>query len=270
MTDIAVHLSRVVVCAGERTILDNIDLTLRHGERVALVGPNGAGKSTLLKLLTGIVHPSHGEVHVLDRALHLAPSAHLLRSLRAEVGQVFQGLHLVHRLSTLENVLLGSLARHRSCLTWARLFPKAEVARAEAALQAVGMLDKAQMRADRLSGGERQKAAIARMLIQAPRLILADEPTAALDPMASTDIAGMLSSLARQHAITLITVVHDPGLLPLLAERVIGMRQGKVVFDLPVGEVDDNCLARLYRNQADIGDWIARFSRTQLALGEQV
>lgn len=268
MSGVAVSLKGVVARAGDRTLLDDINLTILPGERVALVGPNGAGKSTLLKLLTGIVHPSHGEVQVLGRALHRHVSNRLLRGMRAEVGQVFQGLHLVHRLSALENVLLGSLARNRSLLTWARLFPKAEVARAEAALQAVGMLGKAPMRADRLSGGERQKTAIARVLMQAPRLILADEPTAALDPLASTDIASMLSSLVRQHAMTLITVVHDPGLLSLLAERVIGMQQGKVVFDLPVGDVGDNCLAQLYRNQGNNGDWLARFNRPSDLMGE--
>lgn len=269
MNDIAVRLKGVVVCAASRVILDDISLTIANGERVALVGPNGAGKSTLLKLLTGMVHHSHGEVQVLDRALHRSASTRVLRGMRAEVGQVFQGLHLVHRLNTLENVLLGSLARNRSCMTWARLFPKKEVTRAEAALQAVGMLGKARLRADRLSGGERQKTAIARVLMQAPRLILADEPTAALDPLASTDIAAMLSSLARKHGMTLMTVVHDPGLLPLLAERVIGMRQGKIVFDLPVGEVDDLCLAQLYRTQEGSGDWVARFSRHTLALEKQ-
>lgn len=268
MNGVVVSLQGVVACAGNRRILDDINLVLRQGERVALVGPNGAGKSTLLKLLTGMVQPSRGEVVVLERAMHRHVGNRRLRELRAEVGQVFQGLHLVHRLSSLENVLLGSLARNRGILSWARLFPTTEVARAKAALQAVGMLDKAQMRTDRLSGGERQKTAIARVLMQAPRLILADEPTAALDPLASTDIARMLSSLAQRHAMTLLTVVHDPGLLPLLAERVIGMRHGAIVFDLPVDEVDDHCLARLYANEAASGKRTARAGQSLPLLEE--
>jgi phosphonate transport system ATP-binding protein len=253
VSSVVVSLKDVTARAGNRNVLAGVSLTLRQGERVALIGPNGAGKSTLLKLLTGLVGASRGEVMVLDRALHRHVPKQALREMRAEVGQVFQGLHLVPRLSALENVLLGSLARNRTFLSWARLFPEAEVARAEAALLAVGMLGNAHMRADRLSGGERQKTAIARVLMQAPRLILADEPTAALDPRASTDIAGLLSSLALQHAMTMLTVVHDPGLLPLLARRVIGMRDGAIVFDLPVDAVDDDSLARLYRRHAGGG-----------------
>lgn len=270
MNGVVVSLKGVAACAGNRNILDDVNLTLRQGERVALVGPNGAGKSTLLKLLTGLADPSGGEVTVLGRALHRHVPKRALRELRVEVGQVFQGLHLVHRLSALENVLLGSLARNRTFLSWARLFPETEVARAEAALQAVGMLGKAQMRADRLSGGERQKIAIARVVMQAPRLILADEPTAALDPRAATDMAGLLSSLAVQHAMTMLTVVHDPGLLPLLARRVIGMRDGAIVFDLPVDAVDEGCLARLYRRHANGSDGAPLPARPLSLQGETI
>jgi phosphonate transport system ATP-binding protein len=269
MNDAAIILKQVVVCAGERTILDDINLTVGYGERIAVVGHNGAGKSTLLKVMTGIAHPAHGEVHVLGHALRQAPSARHLRRIRSEVGQVFQGLHLVQRLTTLENVLLGGLAHNRSWLSWARLFPRSEVARAQAALQAVGLIGKAHLRADRLSGGERQKTAIARMLMQSPRLILADEPTAALDPLASADIANMLSTLAQQHHMTLVTVVHDPGLLPVLAERVIGLRHGRIVFDLPVASVDDNCLNQLYRDKCDTQNWIARLQRPPFPIGTQ-
>jgi len=258
VNDMSIHLKGAVVHAGERAILDNVDLSVMHGERIAIVGHNGAGKSTLLKLMTGIVHPSHGEVRVLGHTLERPLSAAALRKLRADVGQVFQGLHLVGRLTVLENVLLGSLARNRSPLTWARLFPRTEVQRAEAALQQVGLIGKAGMRADRLSGGERQKTAIARMLLQAPRLILADEPTASLDPLAASDIAAMLASLARQQHMTLVTVVHDPGLLAVLADRVIGMRQGRIAFDLPVADVDDERLNSLYRDRSDARHLIAR------------
>jgi phosphonate transport system ATP-binding protein len=125
------------------------------------------------------------------------------RDFQSKVGQVLQGLHLVQRLTVIENVLLRSLVRNRSWLTWARIFPSREIMRAEAALQAVGLIGKAGMRVDRLSGGERQKTGIARMLMQAPQLILADEPTAALDPLASSDIAAMLVTVARQQGMTL-------------------------------------------------------------------
>jgi phosphonate transport system ATP-binding protein len=268
MTDMTVRLHEVVVCAGERTILDNINLTIAKGERIAIVGPNGAGKSTLLKLLTGMARPSHGEVHVLGHGLHGALSAREWRQIRTEIGQVFQGLHLVQRLTALENVLLGSLARNRSWLSWARIFPRSEIKRAEAALHSVGLIGKAHVRTDRLSGGERQKTAIARMLMQSPRLILADEPTAALDPMASADIASMLATLAKKHGTTLVSVVHDPSLLPLLADRVLGLHLGHLMFDLPVTEVNDSCLNKLYRGDGGSQNWVARLSKSPIPVGE--
>ena len=267
MNQLAISIKEAVVRAGERTILDTINLSVGYGERVAIVGHNGAGKSTLLKLMTGITHPSHGEVNVLGHDLHSTVLAKDLRRIRTEVGQVFQGLHLVQRLTVLENVLLGGLAQNRSWLSWARLFPQKEILRAEAALLAVGLIGKAHLRADRLSGGERQKTAIARLLMQSPRLILADEPTAALDPLASADIAKMLADLAQEHGMTLVSVIHDPGLLPILAERVIGLRHGRIVFDLPVDKVDDHCLTQLYRDNDETQNWIARFKRSPIPVG---
>ncbi|WP_334191032.1 phosphonate ABC transporter ATP-binding protein [Noviherbaspirillum sp.] len=269
MTACAIRMQGVVAQAGGRVLLDGIDLSVAHGERVAIVGHNGAGKSSLLKLMTGIMHPSHGEVDVLGFPMQRPLPSRELRRLRADVGQVFQGLHLVQRLTVLENVLLGSLARNRSPLTWARLFPRDEIRRAEAALQQVGLIGKADARADSLSGGERQKTAIARMLLQAPRLILADEPTAALDPLAAADIASMLSGLAQRQHMTLVTVVHDPGLLAVLADRVIGMRQGKIAFDLPVAQVGDERLNRLYSDKPDARNWITRLERAAHPIGEQ-
>ncbi|HSG21550.1 MAG TPA: ATP-binding cassette domain-containing protein, partial [Azonexus sp.] len=218
---------------------------IKHGERIAIVGHNGAGKSTLLRLLSGFMHPAHGQAHVLERNLSQPLPARQLRALRVELGQVMQGLHLVSRLSALENVLIGSLGRVTGWRSWTRCFPAHEVTRAEAALHAVGLLPRAQTRADKLSGGERQKVAIARLLMQGPRLILADEPTAALDPSAASEVCQLLVKAAAE--ATLITVVHNPSLLPLLAERVIGLKQGRVAFDLPIAAVDDEKLMTLYR-----------------------
>jgi phosphonate transport system ATP-binding protein len=247
MTEAAVTLSSVTASIGQRILVDRAALSIAHGERIAIIGRNGAGKSSLLKLIAGTLRPSRGAVEVLGHRVDCLRSARERRAFQSKVGQVFQGLHLVQRLTVLENVLLGSLARNRSWLTWARIFPADEVTRAEAALRTVGMGGKEDMRVDRLSGGERQKTAIARMLMQAPQLILADEPTAALDPAASSDIATMLASLATQQRSTLVSVIHDPGLLHLIAGRAIGMRDGRIVFDLPVRDVDDKVLEQLYR-----------------------
>jgi phosphonate transport system ATP-binding protein len=255
-----VSIVSVTASIEDRCLVDNIVLSIVHGERVAIIGQNGAGKSSLLKLIAGSLRPSCGAIDVLGHRLDDSRSRREIRDFQSKVGQVFQGLHLVQRLTVIENVLLGSLARNRSWLTWVRIFPSAEVERAQAALKAVGLAGKAAMRVDRLSGGERQKAAIARMLMQAPQLILADEPTAALDPAASFDVAVMLAALARQEGMTLVSVVHDPGLLHLIADRVLGMRQGRIVFDLPVNDVDGNILNLLYRDAGQPDRRIGRVS----------
>jgi len=245
MNDIVLALQQVCCIAAGRAVLDVGALSIRHGERVAIVGHNGAGKSTLLRLLTGFMPAAHGTIEVLGRHLAGNPPAGELRALRLDVGQIHQGLHLVGRLSAEDNVLIGSLGRVIGWRSWLRCFPRAEIARAEAALHAVGLLARARTRADRLSGGERQKVAIARLLVQRPRLILADEPTAALDPAAAGEVCHLLARAASE--ATLISVVHNPSLLPLLADRVIGLKGGRIAFDLPLAAVDDRKLSNLYR-----------------------
>jgi phosphonate transport system ATP-binding protein len=246
-----VRIEGLVVEAGNRTLLRVPNLDIRSGERVALVGPNGAGKSTLLRVLAGFTPASQGRVAVLDLSfgpdVHPAPGAVDWRRLRAGVGQVMQGLHLVPRLTARENVVLGALARPGAIPTWrgwTRLYPVALRAEADAALDSLGLLARADSRADRLSGGERQKVGIARLLLQRPRLVLADEPTSALDPAATEQACRALCPAAA--SATLITVVHDVSLLPMLADRVIGLAAGRIEFDLSAHEVDANRLERLY------------------------
>ena len=235
-----------------RVALDLPQLAIHAGERVAIVGHNGAGKSTLLRCLSAFLAPTQGQLTVLGQRVdgNLRPGD--LRALRRQVGQVMQGLHLVHRLTVLENVLIGTLGRTRGAATWrnwARWYAPAEVDAARQALVAVGLADQADTlagtRADKLSGGERQKVAIARMLVQQPRLILADEPTASLDPAAAREVCNLLVLAARGK--TLLTVVHDTRVLPLLADRVIGLARGRLVFDLPVAAVDERTLSALYQ-----------------------
>ena len=248
-----------LVCrvAGRATLVLP-QFSVQAGERVALIGPNGAGKSTLLRCLVGLTRPDEGRLQVLDTLVWqaagqpgrpaIAPSPRALRALRARVGHVMQGLHLVQRLSALENVLIGALSRVPGWRSWLRLYPAAEVQAAEAALRSVGLGHRAGTRSDQLSGGERQKLAIARMLLQRPRLILADEATASLDPQAAAEVCQLLAAAGA----TLVSVVHNQALLPLLADRVVGLRQGQVVFDLPRSQVDSSLLAALYAAPATL------------------
>lgn len=247
MTGIAAQLRDVVVQAQGRVVLDIADLEIGAGERVVIVGPNGAGKSTLLRVLTGLT-PYEGAVKVLEHNLPPTSGAKGWRQLRAQVAQVMQGVHLVARLSALDNVLIGCLARTpgwRSCLRW---HSEADQSLARGALQSVGLAGHAHIRADQLSGGERQKVALARMLMQQPLLILADEPTAALDPTAAAEVCKLLVQAAQK--ATLISVVHNPALVPVLGQRVIGLQAGRIAFDLPAHRLDAQRLEDLYRSSA--------------------
>ena len=249
MTGAVVQLQDVVVKAQGRVVLDIAHLQIQAGERVAVIGANGAGKSTLLRVLTGLA-PCSGAVKVLKRNVNPALGSAGFRQLRAQVAQVMQGVHLVARLSALDNVLIGCLARTpgwRSCMRW---HTAADQALARAALQSVGLLGQADVRVDQLSGGERQKVALARLLMQQPLLILADEPTAALDPTAAAEVCKLLVQAAQ--AATLITVVHNPALVPVLANRVIGLQAGQIVLDEPAQTLDTAQLEQLYRGTAGI------------------
>ena len=247
-----VRLERVIVTRSERVVLDVPDLTIRAGERVALVGPNGAGKSTLLRLLAGFVRPTAGQVQVLGRRfgpdLGSTLSRAQWRELRTEVGQVMQGLHLVPRLTARENVLIGALPRMRDVpawRSWARLYTRKLRAEADEALGHLGISGLSDVRADKLSGGERQKVGIARLVLQRARLLLADEPTAALDPSATDQACRLLLQAASGG--TLITVLHARDLVPRLAFRVIGIREARVAFDTSVSQIDDGRLDELYQ-----------------------
>lgn len=244
MKRLTIHIENLRCLINGRLLLDIPTLSVAEGERIAIVGHNGAGKSTLLKLLTGFMQPSSGKLVVLGREHHETMQPETLRLLRSEIGQVLQGLHLVARLSAIDNVLIGCLGRYQHWSSILGRYPQHEIQNAHAALDAVGLASRAAYRTDVLSGGEKQRVAIARLLLQKPNLILADEPTAALDPAAAADVCKLLVRAAK--SATLITVVHNMNLLPLLATRVIGLKQGRLAFDLPVEQVNELNLHALY------------------------
>ncbi|MBV8718069.1 MAG: phosphonate ABC transporter ATP-binding protein [Chloroflexi bacterium] len=236
--------------AGKRSALQNVALTVAAGELVVVLGANGSGKSTLLRCIVRLTEPTSGSIRILGSDFARLP-ARQLREARRRVAMIFQTANLVRRRSALENVATGALGRHRDLATALGRLPRAELLRAGALLERVGLLHLAQRRADTLSGGEAQRVAIARGLAQQPRLLLADEPVASLDPEAAQDVLVLLSRLAVDDGLGVLCVLHQPELALWHAHRIAGLRHGSVLFDAPPAEVTSSMLSMLYRGDTD-------------------
>jgi phosphonate transport system ATP-binding protein len=229
--------------------LSGISLQIRAGERVALLGPSGAGKTTILRLLNATLRASEGRV-VVDGRDVAAQSAAELRALRRRIGTVFQLPPLVPSLTTLQNALCGRVPRWT---LWesARQFlspSEAELSRALRALEAVGLAGREDARASELSGGQQQRVAIARVLLQEPEALLADEPFASLDPGLTASISSLLFDVAAKGR-TLIAALHDVALALRFFPRIVGICEGRVQFDLRADEVKPRLLETLYERE---------------------
>lgn len=213
-------------------VLSNVSLSIDEGQTVALIGSNGAGKSTLLKCLVGLHPISGGSVSVLGETFRRSPSAAQRRLIRNQIGFVFQSHGLVKRLSALSNVVHGFLGAPGSWRSFVQnLAPQERRMAALEALDAVKLSDKAMARVDELSGGQAQRVAIARALVRKPRLFIADEPAASLDPAAGHDVMQQFVNLTRSKKITLIYTSHDMDHALRYADRVIALKAGKIHFD---------------------------------------
>ncbi|GAB6877111.1 phosphonate ABC transporter ATP-binding protein [Thermaerobacter litoralis] len=237
------HVSKVYP-GGVRALRD-VTLTINPGEFVVIVGLSGAGKSTLLRCINRLIEPSEGEILVDGVDVRKLKGAEL-RRLRSQIGMVFQTFNLVKRSSVIKNVLAGRLAHTpawRGLLGW---FPREDVRLALECLDRVGIADKAWVRADQLSGGQQQRVAIARALAQRPKIILADEPVASLDPPTSHVVMSDLRRINREDGITTIVNLHFIDLALAYADRIIGMRNGQVVFDGPASGVTEKTFEEIY------------------------
>ncbi|MGP5053598.1 phosphonate ABC transporter ATP-binding protein [Brachybacterium paraconglomeratum] len=221
-------------------------LDIAPGERVALVGPSGAGKSTLLGLCRGARPLAAGTVEVLGVDL-AAASRRGLRAVRSRIGSVHQGLDLVGPLTALQNVSAGRLGRWGTARSLASLVRPVDPGPALEAMRRLGIEDLAGARTDRLSGGEQQRVALARVLVQDPALVLADEPIASLDPGRARVVMDLLTEVVAGDARTLLVSLHDFAAAQETCDRVVGLRRGEVVFDLPAGEVTAAHRDALYR-----------------------
>jgi phosphonate transport system ATP-binding protein len=216
---------------GDRKVLQGLDFTLAPGQATALIGANGSGKSTLLRCLVRLIEPSSGQITMLGRdVIGLSPRA--LRQFRAEVGIVWQRHNLVPRLSALSNVIHGVQARMSGPRAWVQsLAPAAVRDEAMACLSRVGLADRALVRVDSLSGGQSQRVAIARMLMQRPRFILADEPDASLDPQTGEEVMSLLLNLVRDDGLSLLVISHRLEHTLQFPDRILGLQDGRVALD---------------------------------------
>jgi phosphonate transport system ATP-binding protein len=240
------ELRQIQVGGRERPRLTDLSLCLRAGERVALLGPSGAGKSTLVAVANGLLPPERGTV--LWEGLPPQRSGRARRRQRARIGTLWQDLRLIEELSVQQNLNAGRLAAWGPGRTLLNLLRPLETEACLAVLRRVelepALLDQP---VACLSGGQRQRVAIARLLRQAPTLVLADEPLASLDPRLATELLGLLLGLATPPR-TLLLALHRPDLLAGF-DRVVGLRQGRLLFDLPTTDVDAGLLRTLYAGE---------------------
>ena len=232
-----------------------LSFKVHTGEKVALVGPSGSGKTTLLYLLAGILQPDDGDLSIGGRPLSTVRPGKELAQL---VGLVHQQYDLVPHLSVLHNVLAGrlgqwSLLRSITSLVWPH-----DRYMAEEALAKMGIVDKIGERTSHLSGGELQRVAIARLMVQSSQIILADEPVSSLDPARAEDLLGLLTNLAVTEGQTLVASMHSPYLIKKYFSRVIALRDGVLQFDMPAGDMTDEVSEHLYDlDQAQAVVWEA-------------
>ncbi|SED76625.1 phosphonate ABC transporter ATP-binding protein [Ruania alba] len=225
--------------------LDGVDLTIPDGQFVVVVGLSGAGKSTLVRTINGLVPVTGGELLVNGERV-AAANRRQLRQLRSQVGMIFQSFNLVTRTTVMNNVLTGRLhsaSALRSLLGW---FRGADKEIAFDALERVGIVEKAYVRASQLSGGQQQRVAIARGLAQQPQIMLADEPVASLDPPTANAVMRDLQRINRELGITTVVNLHFLDLARRYGDRIIGMRDGQVVFDGTGEEADDAVFESIY------------------------
>lgn len=245
MAQVEVHSLSKHFANGVRA-LDNVSLSFEAGIVTTVLGSSGAGKSTLLRCINGLETPTSGSVHV--GGLEVLPRS--MRAVRREVGMIFQQFNLVPRLSVLSNVLTGTLGRRGILTNLFFMFPGADVDDANRAIQRVGLNGREQDRVQKLSGGQQQRVAIARTIVHNPNVLLADEPVASLDPTSSVEILELLVALAEEMGTTLILNLHQVELAVQFSQRIVGLKRGRVLFDVKATDLSNSNLDELYGRSA--------------------
>ena len=245
------HLTKIY--ADGTVALRDVNFTVEEGEFLIIIGLSGSGKSTLLRCINRLVEPTEGRILWNGRDVTTANQSEL-RLIRREIGMIFQHFNLVKRSSVLTNVLSGRLGYTPPAWSLANRFRRADRERADRALQRVGIPDKARNRADELSGGQQQRVGIARALMQDPKMILADEPVASLDPVLAHSILGYLEKINREDNVTILCSLHFLDLVQRYATKVIGLREGRLVFEgdsEDIRRMSDERFREIYGEEAE-------------------
>ncbi|MEC8939673.1 MAG: phosphonate ABC transporter ATP-binding protein [SAR324 cluster bacterium] len=232
--------------------LNSVDLEVHKGQVMALIGPSGAGKSTLIRCVNRLVASTSGEIWFNGENIVKMRSGKLRRA-RRSMGMIFQEFALVERLTVMENVLSGRLGYVGFWRSYLRKFPQNDIKDAFRLLEKVGLDTMANKRADELSGGQRQRVGIARALIQNPDILLVDEPTASLDPKTSRQIMRLITELCEENQLGAIINIHDVALAQMFSERIVGLREGSIVYDGSPDDLKPDVLTEIYGKE----DWTA-------------
>jgi len=232
--------------------INGVDLKVEKGQVMALIGPSGAGKSTLIRCVNRLENPTSGEIWLNGENIVKMRSGKLRRA-RRNMGMIFQEYALVERLTVMENVLSGRLGYVGFWRSFLRKFPQSDINAAFGLLEKVGLDTMVNKRADELSGGQRQRVGIARALIQKPDILLVDEPTASLDPKTSRQIMRLITELCEENQLAAIINIHDVALAQMYAERIVGLREGNIVYDGPPDDLKPDVLTEIYGKE----DWTA-------------
>lgn len=225
--------------------LKDVSLTIEQGEFVAIIGLSGAGKSTLIRTINRMIDVTEGQV-LVNGVDVMSLKGHSLRRFRRKIGMIFQSFNLVSRSTVIRNVLTATVPDMNFFRVLFGIFTRKQEYAALEAIDKVGILDKAYTRCDQLSGGQQQRVALARTLNQNPNIILADEPVAALDPVTANQVMNDFKRINKEMSITILINIHHVDLALDFADRVIGIRDGDIVFDGPVSKVDDGVLDIIY------------------------
>ena len=230
---------------GQNTAVDSVSISIPHGQMVGVIGRSGAGKSTLLRMINRLTESTSGEIRFGDQEITTL-KGRALRNWHRDCAMIFQQFNLVPRLDVLTNVMLGRLNHRSSALSLLGIFSQDERLMALAALERLGIEQTALQPAGTLSGGQQQRVAIARALMQAPKMILADEPIASLDPLNAKIVMDALRDINQREGMTVITNLHTLDTARAYCERIIGMSKGRVVFDGSPDELTADAVLEIY------------------------